>query len=227
METVRVERVAKVIRDHQVNESGAWQHRSLVEQLHLWADRFGADFDLRIPTPVIAITPLRINTLANYKPGRSDIGARTTITFNERWIGRRPFSATLATLAHELVHGYEEYHVLRGGMGYHSQAWQRKMEEIGIIANARGHHIDTLPHFSAYLRRYDLADDLHATHADDFHGTHIGKRPSTPPTKSRQLPLWLCGCPKHLLRGRSGNPVRAIYLNATCDDCGRKYRRVE
>src|SRR4051794_22230552 len=121
MPTLQGEAIARAIRDHQSNASNLWRYRRLLPELHLWVDRFDRDFALYLPTPVIAIAPLRYTTIAMYQLGRSDIGARTTITFNEGWLEVRPFADTLATLLHECLHAWEEWHCGREKGGwYHS-----------------------------------------------------------------------------------------------------------
>src|SRR5829696_8693201 len=104
MPILQGEPVAHSILHHQVQESGGWPYAGLVDELHRWVDRFDRDFNLGVPKPIIAITPLRISTVAYYRLGRNEIGARTTITLNERWLPHRPLADTLTTLLHELVH---------------------------------------------------------------------------------------------------------------------------
>jgi hypothetical protein len=213
MPALQGEKVALAIRDHQVMASNLWQYRDLLAELHVWVDRFDRDFELRLPTPVLAVRPLRYTTVAVYRLDRNEIGARTAITFNEAWLWVRPFRDTLATLIHELLHAWEEWYCgrERGGW-YHTAAWREKMAEIGIVADDRGRHLRER-HFFDYLKRYSVPDTQHllpnatpvvvAAHA---------------PKKRRQMPKWVCACP-------SGNPVRAVHLNAVCQDCRSAYRR--
>lgn len=208
MATLQGEPVALAIRDHQTSQATTWAYRELIQELHIWVARFDKDFDLNLPTPVIAVAPLRYNVLANYRLGRSGIGARTTITFNEGWLSVRPFADTVATLIHELLHAYEEWHLGRETGGwYHSKAWREKMREIGIEADDHGHHLRILLTFLDYLRRYGVATVLVAASIDQI------------PSKRRQMPKWTCGCP-------TGNPARAVRLHAVCQDCQQLYRKV-
>lgn len=55
MPTLQGEAIARAIRDHQITASNLWRYRDLLAELHLWVDRFDQDFDLALPTPVIAI----------------------------------------------------------------------------------------------------------------------------------------------------------------------------
>ena len=215
MPTLQGEAVALAIRDHQSNASNLWRYRMLLPELHLWVDRFDHDFDLRLPTPVIAIGELRYTTIANYRLGRSDIGTRTTITFNEDWLQIRPFADTLATLLHECLHAWEEWHCDREKGGwYHSVAWCEKMAEIGIIADDHGRHQRVALRFTDYLHRYGVPP-LDTLLPDAPRGII-----ATPPSKRRQMPKWICACP-------GGRPARAIALNARCLDCGQLYRQTE
>lgn len=209
MPTLQGEQVARAIRQHQLEESNLWKYRDLVAELHTWVDRFHKDFELNVPTPIIAITPLRRNILATYRLGRNEIGARTTITFNERWIPLRPLADTLVTLIHELVHAYEEWHLGRekGGF-YHTKAWREKMEEIGIIADDHGVAQTVLRIFIDYLQLYGVPD------------IQFRRSREKAPAKRRQMQKWICGC-------SSERPARAVLLNARCEDCGQKYRKVD
>jgi hypothetical protein len=215
MPTLLGERVAQAIRDHQVTASNRWEYRDLLAELHVWVDRFDRDFDLRLPTPVIAVRPLRYTTIASYRLGRSEIGARTTITFNEGWLWQRTFRETLATLIHELLHAWEEWHCGRETGGwYHSVPWRQKMAEVGIEADKHGRHLRE-GRFLSYIaeRRYPVPDirQLLPDAAPEAAA-------AAAPRKRRQLPKWTCGCP-------SGNPARAVYLHAVCQDCEAPYQR--
>lgn len=215
MPTLQGEPIALAIREHQVNDSNLWRYRLLLAELHLWVDRFDADFGLYVPTPVIGVAALRYTTIAEYQLGRSDIGARTTITFNDRWIEVRPFADTLATLLHEYLHAWEEWHCGREKGGwYHSVAWREKMAEIGIIADDHGRHHRVALRFTAYLNRYGVPQ-LDTLLPDVLPGTVV-----TPPSKRRQMPKWTCACP-------GGRPARAILINAQCMDCGQLYCQAE
>lgn len=121
----------------------------------------------------------------------------------------------MAKLIHELLHAWEEWHCGRETGGwYHTVAWRRKMEEIGIQADQRGHHLATSLRFVEYLRWYDVID------AEELVPDLPEPEPITPPRKRRQMPKWVCGCP-------SGNPARAVMLHARCLLCGERYRRAD
>lgn len=212
MPTLQGEPIALAIREHQIKASGVWPYRDLVRELHAWVDRVDKDFDLGLPTPIIAIAPLRINILGAYTLGRNEIGARTTITLNERWLPHRSFSETAVTLVHELLHAFEEWRLGRE-VGpslkpwYHTNGWREKMLEVGIVADEHGHTIEVLPKFMDYLKRYGVSD------------LSIGSLQRSAPSKRRQMPKWLCGCEPE-------KPVRGIRLRARCLDCGQLYRSV-
>src|SRR5438105_5048095 len=106
------ESIARAIREHQTT-SGLWPYGELIKELHRVAELVDRDFNLGVPTPVIAIDYIRHDVLANYRLGRSGIGARTTITFNESWLLQRSITDTHLTLIHELVHAHEEWRLGR------------------------------------------------------------------------------------------------------------------
>jgi hypothetical protein len=210
MTTYQGEEIARAIRDHQTGASGQWPYREFVEGLHRWVDRFDSDFNLGLPTPILAIEALPVNVLAQYRLGRNGLGARTTITLNERWIPNRPYAETLASLIHELIHAYEEWHLGREKGGwYHTVAWREKIAEIGIKTDKRGAHLNVLPRFTEYLARHGLAADSRPPLTF----------PGESPRKRRQMPKWICAC-------ASENPARAVKLYARCLECGRLYRKV-
>ncbi len=213
MTSLQTEPIVRAIREHQQQNSIEWFHRELVQELHTWAERFNQDFALDLPTPVIAIARLRITTFGKYCLGRSDIGARTTTYFNELWLPpRRSKSDMIGTLFHERLHAYEEYHLGRKvGGWYHTKAWREKLASIGIIADDHGHHLQVLPQFIAYLQRYGVTDGVM--------DAETANTVFEPPRRGRQMPKWICGCP-------SGNPARAVYLNAHCLSCNQPYHKV-
>lgn len=200
-------KVAGAIRVHVEQEALGWRYRRIVQELHLWGQRFTADFNLGVPTPVLAVERLRRDTLGQYTLGRSAIGTRTTVTMNERWIAARPFRDTLITLLHELVHAWDEWSNGRGSAkgGGHGRPWRDRITAIGVVTGPRGSTAGITPELDAYLDRYgvprleDLID------------------PEAPPEPQRAMPKWVCTCPPR------GNPVRAVYLHARCLDCGADY----
>lgn len=210
------ESVAGAIRAHVDETAADWHYRRIVRELHVWGERFTADFDLDVPTPVLGVARLRINTLGQYTLGRSAIGTRTTVTLNERWIASRPFQETLITLLHELVHAWDEWRrrrlgkpIPRSAAGAHGKPWRDKMTELGVVTGRKGETVAISYSLLKYLDRYgvprleDLID------------------PAPPPTTQRQLPKWVCRCPPR------GNPVRAVYVHARCLDCGAEYATPE
>jgi hypothetical protein len=211
MTTYQGEDIARAVLEHQTSASSPWAYRDLADDLHRWVDRFDTDFNLGLPTPILMIEGLPFNVLARYRLGRNGFGARTTITLNEGWIPIRPYSDTLATLIHELIHAYEEWRLGREKGGwYHTVGWREKMAEVGIKANKYGIHLEVLPRFTDYLERYGVMAALPPSIASA----------DEPPRRRRQMPKWICACP-------SENPARAVKLYARCLDCKQLYRKVE
>jgi hypothetical protein len=211
MTLLQGEPVATAIREHQVAQSGSWPWRAFTEDMHRWAERIDRDWNLGVPRPVIAVEPQRHSRIAYYRLGRSGIGARTTIVFNEHWIPDLPPSQQVLTLLHELVHAHEEWrHGRERGGSYHTKAWREKMAEVGIIADHHGHHLQVLSSFIKYLQGYGLQyEPLPRLTASERLQLQL----------PRQMPKWVCGCwPR-------GNPARAVYLNAICQDCHGYYQR--
>lgn len=187
MQLLKGEAVARAIRRHQINDSTHWPYGELIEQLHHWSARFDRCFNLGVPTPVIVIERLRINTIAQYRIGRSGIGTRTTITFNARWLPHRTSLDLLATTLHELTHGWEEWRLGRETGGwYHTKAWREKMAEAGIVTDDHGHHLAVVEPFTTYVNQF--AD--RELSLPRIPGSAIQRQPS----KQRQMTKWSCGC---------------------------------
>ncbi len=218
------EDAAFAIRELQTSDATVWEHQRLAQILYPIGDRLMSDFALRIPQPVILFKELPRRTVATYGLVRErSLGTQSTITFNTRYLSR-PLEDILATWFHELRHCWDQWQNDRHSGGwYHSKAWRDKLEEVGIIADERGQHLEVLPRFHKYLRQLGLR----AVAPDYPPGALIAARPA----RQRSMPKWVCRCPKPTSeprrRSQAGNPVRAIYLNATCRDCGQVYRQAD
>ncbi len=187
--------VAQAIRDHQIHDSGSWEHKELVTQFYQWADRINEDFRLHVPSPVIAIASLRPNVLGLYRLGHDEIGSRTRITLNAMWLAPRlPMSRNIQTLLHEMVHAWEEWYCgrERGGW-YHTIAWREKMAKAGIVADEHGQTLRIDPKFIAYLDRHGLPT-LHRSDRDwVLPGNAAGAAASTNKTRLHPLKCPNCG----------------------------------
>ena len=204
------EPIAQALRSHQVKVATDWAHRGRVADLHEMVAPILTHFDIAVPQPVvIAVARLRHTRLAQYTYGRSELGIRTTITFNAAYLAARPWPDTVVTLLHELLHGWDEYaHGIVSGCRWHTRTWQRRAEDCGLIADRRGHTLRITPELRGWLLGMG---------ADDASAIPTGDEPATADlpvvTPGRAMPRWRCSC-------RAGHPVRASYLHAACLDCG-------
>lgn len=206
------EPVADAIRDHQ--HAAPWEYAQLSALLHVWVTRLARDFSLDVPVPVVSIGPLDHRVLADYQPGRSDIGVRTTLRINERALPTASAVDVLAALAHVVAHAHEAQHVAAPRdrrTWFHSTFWRAAMARMGIIADDHGQHIRIEQSFLDYLARHGV--DVHAG------ASLLPATSSLPiPRAPRSIPRWTCACP-------GGRPVRATQFHALCLDCGTVYCR--
>ena len=131
----------RVIRDY-IEQGGPseWAHKEVAQSLYEWADVFrfyffGAQREDQqgLPQPLIAVAPLRVDTLAAYRLVPNPNGLPYEITLNSRYLDR-PQWETLETLLHEMVHLYQENTpgLIPCKHGYHNIQFISICEELGL-----------------------------------------------------------------------------------------------
>lgn len=144
-----------------------WPMAHVVEDLYQWFGRLNDSFFRgELPLASISIDHGPRKTLGTYRPGRDGLALRYRINLNSRHIGRGA-AARVATLAHEMIHQWEEITRGRGaGSRYHTCAFRRKAEEIGVPTDEVGHDLGLLPdgQLARLLRHHEipLAEDRSA-----------------------------------------------------------------
>lgn len=184
-----------------------WIFQSASATLHEWAERFNAEFRLKLETPAISVQKIPARTYGTYRHGRNGLGVRHEITLNAGHLEQQPLAEQLATLLHELLHQWQEQYGKGGRHGYHNQQFRIMAKRFGLVVNDRGHHLGIEPGpFTQLLARHnvDMGTLLPPTEIPSF-----TKRPRG----SSKLKLWICtrGCTR----------VRcAVELEAKCLKCG-------
>jgi len=92
--------------------------------------------------PVILNFSRAANTLGFFAPDRwaqanADSKAHE-ISLNPAHLATRPAREVASTLAHEMVHCWQQECGTPSARGYHNQEWATKMEEIGLVPSATG-----------------------------------------------------------------------------------------
>ena len=202
--------------DHQQSES--WELRDVMQELHVWAQRFIFEFRLEIPDVTIGVEFLRRQWDGQFREGHNGFGLRREIIIDrghvEECLREDKWYDALGTLLHEELHGWQEEHGKSGKHNYHNRQFQRKAAEFGLIVSPQGHHEyaarGNSPFFSL-LEKY---------------GVRVPQLPE--PVRRRKTPgrsklkLWICGCQPKPVKVRVGR----AHFRATCNDCGCDFVRV-
>lgn len=98
-------------------------------------------FDNALPSILITLQRKSGRCLGYYSPGRfvRQTGAKTDeLAMNPAHFLQRALLDTLSTLAHEMVHVWQQYHGKPGRRGYHNKEWGAKMKKIGLYPSNTG-----------------------------------------------------------------------------------------
>jgi DNA repair photolyase len=125
----------------------------------------------------------------------------------------RTFGEILRTLTHEIGHQWQYIHGKPGKHRYHNKEFQKKMEDIGIPCNDRGHSLGMQEPFISFLRELDI----------DADSTPFKKSPDDddPQPKSKpgsRLKPWACHCTR--VWASVGTEVEAF-----CTKCQSRFER--
>jgi hypothetical protein len=207
--TPAVPSVYPALAQHQVSED--WRHRGLVAELQRWREVLIAEFKLDVPFVALAVDRLRYDCLGHFRPGHNGFGLRGEIALNALHLRREPWRI-VGTLAHELVHAWQDLHG-RPSHNHHNREFRDKAASFGLIVDRRG--VTCYPPdspFMALLRRHgvDMPADLPPV---PTHRVVAGQGRS-------KLGKWSCRCdpPVNLRVGRET-------VNVLCLDCGSQFTR--
>lgn len=171
-----------------------WEFAELTASLQRWADRMILEFKLEIGTPALMIEQLHRYRLGHYRHGRNGFGLRDEIAIDEEHARCSESWRVLGTLAHEMLHSWQEHHGTPGKWNYHNKEFRRKAEQIGLIIDERGvtEYTPAPTPFWELLGRHDIA---------------IPELPAPMPRETRRgsskLKLYECPCGVKIRSGRS------------------------
>lgn len=215
--------VYQVLIRHQQTEE--WEPRPLMEWFYSWARLFIVEFDLKIPTPPIALDRLRANRFAHFMPGHNCWGLEGEIKINANHLLNRPSWQVLGTLCHELIHAWQQKYGRPSKSNYHNMELRKRADVIGLLIDARGvtdYAASKQPDEFGKIG-YDSGTpfrkllDKHGVAMPVFPTKNLIRKPG-----GSKLKLWRCRCiPAQNARIGRGE------FHAICPLCGEPFERVD
>jgi len=170
-----------------------WEKQDLIQQLHLWAERFIFEFKLKIKIPVIMLDRIGRSRYGHFRPGRNGFGLCNEIAINDAFVNSREFWQVLGTLLHELLHAEQEQTGKPGKNNYHNKAFRKHAAFLGLIIDEWGHmeHVPAPSPFFDVLGKYDIT-------------VPVLPEPKVEVAKpgNSKLKLWICECQPQPVRVR-------------------------
>ncbi len=173
--------IYRVLADHQQSED--WRHRSLVIELHRWADLFNHEFALSVPEFSLSIDRLRCTRLGQFRDGHNGFGLKGEIVINQGHLGD-DFWEVLGTLLHELIHGWQQAFGKPGRGNYHNKEFRDKATSYGLAVDHRG-----VTKYEPESRFFELLERHGIRHPE------LSQPTATRRVAGRsKLRKWSCGC---------------------------------
>lgn len=208
---MREEQINLELRAHQ-GRIDDWPKRALVEDLHIWAERFASEFKLQVPVPALMLDRLSRRCCGHFRRGRNGFGLLHEIAINEMHVSKDRYWDVLVTLLHELLHAEQETGGKPGRGNYHNREFRERARALGLIVNQWGctWMAPKPTPFSDTLEKYGLT-------APEI---QVPASATVASSGSSKLKLWVCKCPK---------PVRVRVaiadFQAQCLKCGHVFVR--
>jgi hypothetical protein len=186
-----------------------WKHREISRELHRWAVIIDFEFKLEIPELSLRVDRLHFRRLGHFRYNHNGFGLRGEVAINDRYLRHGEFWDVIGTLAHELLHAWQQAHGKPGKNNYHNKKFREKARDIGLIVDEAGHTTyDPDGLFFALL---------------DRHGVELPDLPEPVAAAPRRrgtskMKLWTCDCTK--VR------VAIADFQALCLHCNRIFKRV-
>jgi hypothetical protein len=131
------ESIYEALGKHQREEP--WRERETMAFLQAWTGRLIVEFKLDIPHVALCVERLPANRYGHFRSGHNGFGLQGEIAINSRYLtGRRPAWEVLGTLAHELLHAWQQVHGKPGDRNHHNCEFRDKAEELGLLIDEKG-----------------------------------------------------------------------------------------
>lgn len=191
--------------------------RVLLQDLGEWFQILNGEFfGGTLPAAAISVERDRRTTLGTYRLGRDGLALRYRINLNSRFVDDSR-AQRIAVLAHEMIHEWEEVACGRvHGGGYHTAAFQKKAEEMGIPTNSTGLYLGIAPlgALGRLLRRHGVSLRDEGADAD------LPSKKSDQGGSRSKMVRWRCGCTNIWA-------ARGTTVQGDCRGCGKTWQRSE
>ena len=155
--------------------------------------------------------------LGHYHRGRNDTGLKYEISINPGWLVARSEAQTAAVVLHELMHAFEEIVGIssKSRNNYHKKWFCDHAEEIGIPCSKFGAEAGIVKGspFAEWTIHRGLNKSKPLVTIDAENAREACKVKRT---------YWFCDCAPRPVRV---HVARGTLLNATCNNCGKRFRR--
>ena len=208
------EKINNELKYHQIRAND-WRHKALIEDLHIWSERFIFEFKLECSTPAIKIEWLRSNCYGHFHADRNGFGLTNEIAINQKYLEDRECWETLGTLFHELMHAEQQALGTESKGNYHNNDFVNRAKKFGLIVDRRGcqQYMPRPTKFFTLLEKYGIKFSEIQTTISDENDPLIVK-----PSKSKLI-LWECYCSPKPYKVR----VARRGFQAKCLKCGHKF----
>ncbi len=173
--------IYQALAEHQQSE--AWHHRTLLIELHRWADIFNREFALGVPEFTLGIDRLRCTRLGQFRDGHNGFGLKGEIIINHSHL-EGEFWEVLGTLFHELLHGWQQAHGKPGRGNYHNKEFRDKAASYGLLIDHRG-----VTRYEPESRFFELLE-RHGIRTPELSQPTVTARVAG----RSKLRKWSCGC---------------------------------
>jgi hypothetical protein len=200
----------QAIRDH-AGGAEDWQYSCLYRELTSWATRFNQTFfDGALPPAAISLDRDNINSLGSYQFRRDGLALNYRININTKHLADQPHAEILDTLCHEQIHQWEHLSGRIKGGRYHSVAFRRKAETIGLRVDRFGRSLGLIADgpFARLLAAHNIQLHIPPTPVPQV----LPKHPRS------SISPWACSCTRVWV-------ARHTTLVATCEKCGGSFVR--
>lgn len=181
------EKINLALKEHQISTD--WDIQKLIQDLHIWGERFAFEFKLKTDLPVLMIDKLHNTCYGHFRVGRNGFGLKNEIAINRNHINFKKYWRVLGTLLHELLHAEQEQTGNSSKSNYHNKEFRSRAKALGLIVDQWG-HTSFAPAPSPF---WDLLEKygIEVPQLKELEPIIVSKPPCS---DSSKLKLWICSC---------------------------------